>query len=73
MNKGELQYYDYSSIAVSSTSLLALMHVPYLVAAPEWFVWRMYGASYADINSYCMVASSGSILCLEKDSLKNQT
>jgi hypothetical protein len=48
-NKGELQYYDYS-IAVSSTSLLALMHVPNLVAAPVWFVRRMYGASYADIN-----------------------
>jgi hypothetical protein len=32
VNKGELQYYDYS-IAVSSTSLLALMHVPNLVAA----------------------------------------
>jgi hypothetical protein len=37
MNKGELQYYDYS-IAVSSTSLLALMYVPNLVAAPVWFV-----------------------------------
>ena len=49
MNKGELQYYDYS-IAVLSTSLLALMHVPNLVAAPVWFVRRMYGASYADIN-----------------------
>ena len=51
MNKGELQYYDYS-IAVSSTSLLALMHVPNLVAAPVWFVQHMYGASYADINKY---------------------
>ena len=50
VNKGELQYYDYS-IAVSSTSLLALMHVPNLVAAPVWFVRRMYGASYADINN----------------------
>ena len=50
VNKGELQYYDYS-IAVSSTSLLALMHVPNLVAAPVWFVRRMYGASYADINT----------------------
>ena len=49
MNKGELQYYDYS-IAVSSTSLLALTHVPNLVAAPAWFVRRMYGASYAYIN-----------------------
>ena len=50
VNKGELQYYDYS-IAVPSTSLLALTHVPNLVAAPVWFVWRMYGASYADINT----------------------
>ena len=50
MNKGELQYYDYL-IAVSSTSLLALMHVPNLVFAPVWFVQRMYGASYADINT----------------------
>ena len=54
MNKGELQYYDYS-IAVSSTSLLALMHVPNLVAAPVWFVRRMYGASYADINREYLV------------------
>jgi hypothetical protein len=50
VNKGELQYYDYS-IAVPSTSLLALTHVPNLVAAPVWFVRRMYGASYADINT----------------------
>ena len=52
VNKGELQYYDYS-IAVPSTgtSLLALTHVPNLVAAPAWFVRRMYGASYADINT----------------------
>jgi hypothetical protein len=50
VNKGELQYYDYS-IAVPSTSLSALTHVPNLVAAPVWFVRRMYGASYADINS----------------------
>ena len=54
VNKGELQYYDYS-IAVSSTSLLALMHVPNLVAAPVWFVRRMYGASYADINMEYLV------------------
>ena len=54
VNKGELQYYDYS-IAVSSTSLLALVHVPNLVAAPVWFVRRMYGASYADINSFAFV------------------
>ena len=51
MNKGELQYYDYS-IAVSSPSLLALMHVPNLVAAPVWFVRRMSAASYADIYKY---------------------
>ena len=44
MNKGEPQYYDYS-IAVSSTSLLALTHVPNLVAAPVWFVRRTYGES----------------------------
>ena len=50
VNEGELQYYDYS-VAVSSTSLLALTHVPNLVAAPAWFVWRMYGASYSDINT----------------------
>ena len=51
VNKGELQYYDYS-IAVSSTSLLALTHVPNLVAAPVWFVRRMDGASYSDINIF---------------------
>ena len=51
VNKCELQYYDYS-IAVSNTSLLALTHVPNLVAAPAWFVRRMYGASYADINTF---------------------
>ena len=41
VNKGELQYYHYS-IAVSSTSLLALTHVSNLVAALVWFVRRMY-------------------------------
>ena len=51
VNKGELQYYDYS-IAASSTSLLGLTHVPNLVAAPVWFVRRMYGAAYAGINMY---------------------
>ena len=50
-NKGEQQYYDYS-IAVSTTLLLALTHVPNLVAAPVWFVRRMYGESYSNINSY---------------------
>ena len=53
MNKGELvHFYDYS-LAVLSTSLLALTHVPTgnLVAALVWFVRRMYGASYADINT----------------------
>ena len=45
MNKGELQYYD-CSIAVSSTLLLALTHVPNLLVTPAWFVWRMYGVPY---------------------------
>jgi hypothetical protein len=58
MNKGELQYYDYS-IAVSSTSLLAITHVPNLVAAPAWFVRRMYGASYADLNTYDTMTGEG--------------
>ena len=46
----KVNYNDYS-IAVSSTSLLALTHVPNLVAAPVWFVRRMYGASCSDIKS----------------------
>jgi hypothetical protein len=50
VNKGELQYYDYS-IAVSSTLLLVLTHVPNLVAAHVWFVWRMYEVPYSDINT----------------------
>ena len=33
------------------TSLLALTHVPNLVAAPAWFVRRMSGESYSDINT----------------------
>ena len=51
VNKSELQYYDYS-IAILSTLLLALMHVPNLVVMLVWFVWRMYGVlPYSDIDT----------------------